>query len=125
MGHSRDAHVDFATTHAEADSAILWQTVLSNIEIGEDFKARNHGRMQMHRVRLDILKNTVDAISQPGAGSTDGYVDIGGFLFDGILNCRVDKMNGRRIGGEVLKARYIAGHDVFMRRRRLERSDLP
>ena len=66
-------------------------------------------------MRLYIFKYAINTISQSRSRSAYRHMNVRRFKFHRVLDHRIDEMNCRRVGREILKSRYVARDDVFVR----------
>src|SRR5690606_31382555 len=134
-GQRRDAHVDLAITHAQADAAVLRHPPLRDVELGHDLQAADDGGRQPARRRWRFLEHAVDAVAHAQSAEVRLEVHVAGARLERLEQQEVHQLHDRRLVGEAdevvergvdiaRRADFIAesGNDV-LRGQRLGRVD--
>ena len=102
-GHRGHAQVDLLALHAQPDAAVLRQPALGDVEVRHDLDARDHGRGQALRRRLDVVQHAVDAIADGEAVLERLDMDVGRAHLERVGDDEAHEPDHRRFGGEVLQ----------------------
>ena len=102
-GHDRDAEVDQAALVAHAETAVLRDAPLGDIELAHDLDARNDRRVPVLRDRRHgVVQHAVDAVLDGDFLVARLDVNITGAAFQRAEDRRVDQLDDRRdiaVGG--------------------------
>ena len=117
--HGRDAHVDLAAAHGDADAPVLRQAALGDVEPRHDLEARDERRAERRLRRLHVLQRAVDAVAdrEPVLARLD--MDVGGAHLHRARDELVGKPDDRRAARQILEALDVVVRVVGCRRRRL------
>ena len=96
-GDGRDAHVDRASGHAQADTPVLRQALLGDVESRHDFDARDHHRRHRAARLQHFAQHAVDAEAHHQAVLKGFDVDVRGALAHRLREHRVDQADDRRV----------------------------
>ena len=83
-GQGADAHVNCPCADAQADAAILWQTLFSDVQFSHDFQARNQRGMQGAVGLHHIAQRAIDPKANAGMAFVRLDVNI-----TGTVSCRL------------------------------------
>ncbi len=102
--HDRDADIDVGTPCPQPRGAVLRQTTLGNVEIGDDLDAGNHGLRQHTGGRRDRPQQAVDAHADHQRRGERLDMDVAGAQFHRLFEQIVDGAHHRRTAGEIAQA---------------------
>ena len=122
--HDGDADIDVGAPRPQPRGAVLRQTPLGDVEVGDDLDAGNHGLRQHAGRRRHRPQQAVDphANHKPGGKRLD--VNVAGAQFDGFFEQIVDRAHHRRAAGEIAQALDVVFARLRSPRRRSARRRL-
>ncbi len=112
-GHDGDAKIDEAALIFHAEAAVLRDAALGDVQIAENFYARENGRVPLFRDGLHgVLEDAVDAVLDGDFGVAGFDVDVTGAAFKRGKNDGFDEADDRADGG-VAARKAVAGNGLF------------
>ena len=102
-GGGRDAEHDILSAHRDADAPILRQAPLGDVELGEDFQARDDGRGEAGRMRFGILQLAIITVADAHAVLERLDMNVRGHALDRLGDDLVDQPDHRRLARQILQ----------------------
>jgi hypothetical protein len=115
-----------ALSRTDFDSTVLRQSLLGNIQMAENFYARNDGGLKAFDLRRhrNFLQHTVDAVANAQFVFEGFEVNVRRAQLDGVAQHLIDEANDRRVLGGVVEVRvFLVFIDDLERRFFFERAD--
>src|SRR6267154_2395677 len=112
-GHDGDAQIDEATFVFHAETAVLGNAALGDVQIAEDFNARKDGGMPFLGDRLHgVLQNAVDAVLYGNFRVTGFNVNVTGAALERGKDDGFDETDDRADGG-IAAGEAVTGNSLF------------
>ncbi len=93
--HDRDAQIDLAPVRLDAEAAVLGNAALGDVEFGQHLQARDDVLGQLDAAdRGCMIEHAVDAVLHRDAGGRAFQVDVGSTGLQGVVQRRVDQLDG-------------------------------
>ena len=93
----RDTHIHLMTGQAQADAAILWHALFSDVQPGHDFDARDQQIGQLTFWPEHLTQLAIDAHAHRQVMFEGFEVNVGRFFTHGFAQQRVDQTDDRRV----------------------------
>ena len=90
--------------HRQLDAAVLRQPALGDVEPRHDLDARDDGRLQARRRRLDFMQCAVIAVAHAQPVGKRLQVDVGRMSLDGARDQLIDQPDHRRFARQIFEA---------------------
>ena len=110
-GQGRNAQVDRAAAEVELDAPVLRQATLGNVEVREDFEAREDGQGEVLGRWWHLIESTVDAVADFELVLKGFEVNVGGLSADGLGEHEVDVTDDGRLPRHLFNV-LLAEHRV-------------
>ena len=94
-----DAQIDVATVDCEADTAVLGQAPLGDVQLGHDLHARDDPGGHAPRDGGYVLQDAVDTHPHAHLVTVGGEMHVGGATLDRLSDDLVDELDDRRVVG--------------------------
>ena len=113
-GHDGDAEIDQAVLVADAETAVLRDAALGDIELAHDLDARNDGGVPvLGDGRHGVVQHAVDAVLDDHFLVARFDVDVAGAPLEGVEDGGIDQLDDRRDvavdGGEPVDGERFVG----------------
>ena len=113
-GHDRDAEIDETAFVADAETAVLGDAALGDVELAHDFDARNDGGVPvLGDRRHGVVQDAVDAVLDDHFLIAGFDVDVAGAALEGVEDGGIDELDDRRDvavdGGEAVDGEGFFG----------------
>ena len=112
-GHDGDAEIDEATFVADAETTVLGDAALGDVEFAHDLDAGNDGGVPVFRDGgHGVVEDAVDAVFDDDFLVSGFDVDVAGAAFEGVEDGGVDELDD---GGDVAVAggEFVDGEGFF------------
>ena len=94
---NRDTQIDFFAHHLDAETAVLRNAALGDVEAGENLDARGDRELQRFRRRFRRDQFAIDAITQLQRVLKRLDVNVGRLFLDRLGQDQVDDLDDRRV----------------------------
>ena len=98
-GHGGDAHVDLLAGDLAANTTVLRQALLGDVEAGHDLDAGDDAGEVRLGGALDLVEDAVDAVADGDLLVAGLDVDVAGLLLGGVEDEAVDEADDRGVLG--------------------------
>ena len=102
MQRGRDGHaeIELPIRETQADTAVLRDAPLRDVQVRHDLDATDHGRLVLPRRARDVVQHSVDPVAHPQPVRSGLQVDVARARAQCFENHDVDELDDGRLTGE-------------------------